>query len=107
MKRFYEITSSGCIGLAASLLVLAVLAVPSQQARADEGCGPPSGYECAEGFECVNGNCVLTPVSCLPSDSPVCGPIRTKEECESSVCTGNGHSCACKWDAGPNTCRCP
>lgn len=64
LERFYE-TILGC--LAVVLFALAVLAVPTQQLRADDPipCGDPP--ECPAGTHCVDGYCVPLVLTCQES----------------------------------------
>jgi hypothetical protein len=95
MARMYTTLTNvfGC--LAAVLLVLAALAAPTQQARADDPipCGPRQ--PCPADYTCVNEGegpyCVLTPW-CLTNPTP----------CSSGHCLTQGWVCQ---DA-PNTAPC-
>jgi hypothetical protein len=86
MTRMYKALTTlfGCAAVV--LLVLSVLAVPTQQARADDspGCqGQSCDAEnpCPTGFSCVNGTCQI---GCDESH-----PCPTGYTCEDGCCRAN------------------
>lgn len=92
------------------LLVLAFLAVPSQQARADDPqCGLINHVEvvCSNGLVCVDGLCVA-PVDCsaIACQAGTGGPCNAN--CLGKVCSGgSGPTAVCGNHPSFGYCYCP
>src|SRR5438874_1096910 len=89
MTRTYEVLSStfGCLALI--LLVLGVLAVPTQEARAADDCGD----NCKRGEICVNGECQTPPQSCPHPTVNPCSGITNSVFCLADGCNNGTSSC--------------
>ena len=96
MAKVYQSLPRGFFCLAAVLLVLSALAVPSRDARSDEPlpCGGPDNAECAEGYECVNGYCALLQPCFL--DTTTCPDPSDPALCKGTATECFGGQCKCK-----------
>jgi hypothetical protein len=108
-----NILANGFACLAIVLLLLGVLAVPTQFARADDPeCGGEAGG-CPAGWECVEGHCVAPPTSCPNPAVNTCTTPTTFGDClggQYSCDTDNNNAngfCACEWSFTGLYCFCP
>ena len=103
MTRTNMVLSSIFGTLAAVLLALGLLAVPTQEARASDD--PCARVDCPRGQTCVDGECQST---CIPATTNGC-PGQDAIGCAGESCAGGvpGDVCSCRWSGTPKTCWCP
>jgi hypothetical protein len=119
MARLLNNLANGFACLAIALLVLSVLAVPTQYARADdpiECTGEGGGSfteECPDGWECVNGACQVINPSCPNPTTDNCPGKSPDMTCYANGCSNATNQCGCSWltyqgPGGPiEFCYCP
>jgi hypothetical protein len=91
MKKVLDVLANSFASLGTMFLVLAVLAVPTQQARADDPCSDTN--PCPDGYGCVEG-------TCMPSGSQgAAGKCVSDQTCNKI----NGFS-TCWWSTSLSKC---
>lgn len=101
MRAVFGLMAHGCSGLAVALLVLAAVAAPVRDARADGGTSP-----CGDPFlDCVHsrtGHC--SPESCMPNPQACDGCGSATHVCAGSSCNSAGTCVLAATPSGGTTC---